>query len=83
MNEELSTWNEVRRIADELALEIHLAGMEARDRWRALQPRLASIEKSISSAGKHATEVVEREVSSIGAALRRLKTDIAASPKSS
>lgn len=76
MNEQPSTWDEVRRIADELELKIHLAGMDARDRWRALQPRIAEVEKSISSAGKRASDVVERELSAIGDALRRLRDDV-------
>jgi hypothetical protein len=77
MNEPPSTWDEIRRIADEVELKIHLAAMDARDRWRALQPRIAEIEKSISTAGKQAGDVVERELSSIGAALRRLRDDVA------
>jgi hypothetical protein len=76
MTEQASTWDEVRRIADELELKIHLAGMDARDRWRDLKPRLAEIEKSIASAGKRAGDVVERELASVGAALRRLRDDI-------
>jgi hypothetical protein len=76
MAEPMSTWDEVRRIADELELEIHLAGMEARDRWRDLKPRLAEIEKSIASAGKRASDVVESELASVGAAVRRLRDDI-------
>lgn len=81
MTEQPSTWDDVQRLADQLELEIHLAGMEARDRWRALQPRITEIEKALSKAGKRASEVVESELSSIGAALRRLRDDIAKSPK--
>ena len=82
MNEQPSTWDEIRRVADELELKIHLAGMDARDRWRALQPRIVEIEKSLSSAGKHAGDFVERELSSIGSALRRLRNDVAKATKS-
>ena len=81
MSEQLSTWDEVRRIADEVELKIHLAGMDARDRWSALKPRIAEIEKSISTAGKRASDAVERELSTIGVALRRLLDDVA-KPKS-
>ena len=73
MTEQPSTWDEVRRIADELEVKIHLAGMDARDRWRALQPRLTEIEKSLSLAGQRAGE----ELASVGAALRRLRDDLA------
>ena len=76
MKDQTSTWDEVRRIADELELEIHLAGMDARDRWRALQPRVAEIEKKIASAGKRVGSAIDREIDSIGAALRRLRDDL-------
>jgi hypothetical protein len=83
MTDQPSTWDEVRRIADELELKIHLAGMEARDRWRALQPRIAEIEKTLSDAGKVAGSVLERELASLGVALRRLRDDVAGPHKPS
>lgn len=66
----------MRRIADEIGLKIHLAGMDARDRWHALQPRLVEIEHSLSSAGKRAGSAIDREVASIGDALRRLREEV-------
>lgn len=76
MTEQTSTWDEVRRLADELELKIHLAGMNARDRWREVQPRIAEIERSLATAGRHAGDVLERELVSIGVVLRRLRDDI-------
>jgi len=76
MSEQPSTWDELRRIADEIGLKIHLAGMDARDRWHALQPRLAELEQSISSAGKRAGSAIDREIASIGDALSRLRDDV-------
>jgi hypothetical protein len=63
-------------MADELEVQIHLAGMEARDRWRALEPRLAEVEKAIARSGQRAGEIVERELSAIGTALRKLLDDV-------
>jgi len=77
MDKQLSTWDEVRQIADELELKIHLAGMDARDRWHALQPRMAQLEQTLASSSKRAGEVIERELSAIGAALRKLRDDVA------
>jgi hypothetical protein len=76
----MAEWDDIRRIADELELKIHLAGMDARDRWRALQPRLAELERSITRSGQRASEVMDRELSAIGAAIRRLRDDVAARP---
>jgi hypothetical protein len=70
-------WDDVRRVADELALQIHLGTMEARDRWRALQPRLEELEKTIAREGERAGQVVTQQLSEVGAALRRLRDDLA------
>ena len=77
MDTRISTWDDVRRIADELELKIHLGAMDARDRWRALQPRLAEIEKTIARAGERAGKIIDQELSAVGAALRRLRDDLA------
>jgi hypothetical protein len=70
-------WDDVRRVADELALQIHLGSMEARDRWRALQPRLEELEKTIAREGERAGQVVTQQLAEVGAALRRLRDDLA------
>lgn len=76
MQKQTFSWDEVRRIADEVEVQIHLASMEARDRWQVLKPRVLEIEKSIVAAGKRAGEAVEQEIASLGAALRRLRDDL-------
>ena len=60
------TWDEVRRIGDEIQLKMHLAGMEARDRWTALQPRLADLETTIERQGKRAGQMIADELRVIG-----------------
>jgi isopentenyl diphosphate isomerase/L-lactate dehydrogenase-like FMN-dependent dehydrogenase len=70
------SWNDVRRIADEVQLKVHLAGMDARDRWNELQPRLAEIEKVITREGGRANSAVAATLSSLGAKLRQLGDEI-------
>lgn len=67
------TWDDVRRIADELELKMHLAGMEARDRWKALKPRLAELEKDIAKGGNAAAS----QLATIGTALKELGKEVA------
>ena len=74
---ETTTWDEIRRIADQLQLEIHLAGMEARDRWKELQPRLAELEQKIEHTGQRAGELITEQLSSIANVLRELREDVA------
>lgn len=35
----LTAWEQLRRTTEQIELEHHLGGMEARSRWLALQPR--------------------------------------------
>ena len=72
-----TTWDEVRRITDELEVKIHLAGMEARDRWIALQPRLATLEKKLFAVTDRVEAAIATELHSVGALLRELRDDVA------
>jgi hypothetical protein len=71
-----SQWETLRRIADELGLKVHLAGMDARDRWTALQPRIHELEKAIATAGKPIGEAIDRELASLSRAVERLRDDL-------
>ena len=39
------TRDDLRRTADEIKLKLHLAGMDAKDAWEEIQPRLADFER--------------------------------------
>lgn len=81
MTEKPTEWTDLRRIADELELKIHLAGMDAHDRWKALQPRLDKLEKTLAQARARASKVVTEEVSTLRKALCELRDDVARSDK--
>ncbi len=76
MATDLSAWDEIRRIEDELELKIHLGGMDARDRWLELQPRLVELEKAIVHSGEQIGETVAHELDEVRTALRRLRDDV-------
>lgn len=76
-----STWDDVRQISDELQLQLHLATLEARDRWKAIQPELAELEQLVTESGKSAGAAVERKLTSVLDALRRLRDDVVKSLK--
>ncbi len=73
-------WDDLRRTADELELHIHLAAMDARDRWIALQPRLAELERTLAREGDRVGQAVAQQLTELGAALRKLRDDIAQYP---
>lgn len=76
MKNSVSTWDEVRRMADELELQIHLGTMDARDRWRALRPQIEDIERLLTRSGQRASEAIERELTTLADSLRRLRDDL-------
>jgi hypothetical protein len=69
-------WNELKRIADELELKIHLASMDLRDRWQALRPRFVELEQTISRSGERASKIVTEELAAIGKAVDQLRDEI-------
>jgi hypothetical protein len=76
MRDDLATWHDVRRLADELQLQIHLAGMDARERWRAVQRRLAQTEGAIGRSGTHAGDAVGQELAELRDELLHLRNEI-------
>jgi tetrahydromethanopterin S-methyltransferase subunit G len=43
------TREDLRRAADEIKLKLHLAGMDAKDAWNEIQPRLEDFERRFDS----------------------------------
>jgi hypothetical protein len=77
MTEKPTEWVDLRRIADEIELKIHLASMDAHDRWKALQPRLDKLGATIAHTRERASKVVTEELSAIRVALCKLRDDVA------
>ena len=76
MTETSTEWADLRRVADEIELKIHLASMEAHDRWNALRQRLDKLEKSIAHTREHAGKIVNEEVSAVRKALGDLRNEV-------
>jgi hypothetical protein len=47
----------LRALRDEIRLQVHLAGMEVKDRWRALEPELEKVERQLDRADAGAREL--------------------------
>jgi hypothetical protein len=50
MSERPKLLEQMKQMADELRVKAHLAGMEAKDAWEKLEPRLHEYEKKASDA---------------------------------
>jgi hypothetical protein len=73
---EVTRWDDLRRFTEELQLKLHLAEMDARDRWRELEPQLIELEHKIADAGGTAGDAVTHELTGLGAGLRHLGGDL-------
>jgi len=76
MQEHHTTWEDLRRIADELQVQLHLAGMEARERWRALEPRISALEASLARTGAQVGTAIADELAAVTRAARELRDDL-------
>ncbi|HTR53668.1 MAG TPA: hypothetical protein VMJ10_23400 [Kofleriaceae bacterium] len=74
--DDLSVWDDARRLADELEVKLHLASMDARDRWHELKPRLDNLETRIARSGEHVGDTFVHELHEVRDALRALRDDI-------
>jgi hypothetical protein len=76
MRDHLATWQSVRRLADEIQLQTHLAGMDARERWRAVQRRLAQTEASLAHSGAAGSDAVAQELAELRDELLHLRNEV-------
>lgn len=72
----LSTSDEVRRLADELELEVQLAVMTTRERWRLVTARLMALDEELEESGHELTDSVEDELAVLDTLLHDLPIEI-------
>ena len=63
----------LRALRDEVRVKMHLAKMEAKDRWRDLEPTVTAL---VDEAGKGATDLTRGVVSDAINALEKLRASI-------
>lgn len=64
--------DQLRTIKDEIRVQLHLAGMEAKEEWNKLEPQLDEAEKKaheLTNATKHALADALHKVSALRAKL--------------
>lgn len=60
---------DIQRIADEIRVRIHLAGMEAKELWEKLEPRVQEFETMLASKADKVTDKLTEEASKVGQGL--------------
>src|SRR5262245_4640887 len=61
-------WDAVRRLADEVRLKVHLATMEIKARWEALEPEIRELEDKMGKVGTKVEGVIAGQLATLAAA---------------
>jgi len=65
---------ELARLRDELGVQLHLAGLEAQEAWRGLEPHLARAQGRLEEAGRSLARGLHDEPASLEAHLALMET---------
>lgn len=63
---------QVRQMADEFRVKMHLAGMDAKDAWTKLEPKLHEFERRVENAADVVTDEFKEAGEQLKADLERL-----------
>ncbi|MDH3622623.1 MAG: hypothetical protein OEQ49_02025 [Myxococcales bacterium] len=70
------TRNDLRRMADEIKVKLHLAGMDAKDAWNEIQPRLEDFEQRFDAKADEVGEELKALGNDIKQRLLNIKNKI-------
>lgn len=71
-----SPWDDIKRMADEVKLKLHLASMEAKEQWKKLEPKMNELETKAKAGGEKAYGVVGQQVEAFAAGLRQFAEEL-------
>jgi hypothetical protein len=64
---------DLRRIADEIRVKIHLASMDAKAAWASLEPKVTDFERKVDRAAKSAAEDLDNVAAVLHKELENLR----------
>ncbi len=70
------TRTELQRAAEEIKLKLHLAGMDAKDAWEEVQPRLADFEQRFDAKAEEVGDELKALGNDIKQRLQNIKAKI-------
>jgi len=71
-----ATRADLRRAADEIRVKMHLAGMDAKDAWAEIQPRIEDFERRFDAKADEVTEELKALGSDIKKRLLNIKAKL-------
>ena len=63
---------ELKKMRDEIRVKLHLAGMEVKERWKQLEPRLEEIERRVEAGSEEILGATTRMFEEVGKAFREM-----------
>lgn len=63
---------ELKKMRDEIRLKLHLAGMDAKERWQKLEPKVEEIERKLEAGGEEILGATNKLFEEVGRAFREL-----------
>ena len=74
----LPTWDDVKRVAEDVEKKVQTAGAAAKERWnQQVRPKLAEVGKKLEETGHRAGDAIQTQVSALSEALSKLQHEIA------
>jgi len=73
------TMSDLKRLGDEIRLKIHLGGMDARDRWAAMDKDLGHLEAALEARGEQAIDATRALMRDLGKRLHKLQAELTSS----
>ncbi len=70
------TRDDLRRAADEIKVKLHLAGMDAKDAWEDIQPRIADFERRFDAKADEVGEELKALGNEIKQRLANIKSKL-------
>lgn len=70
------TRNDLKQAADEIKLKMHLAGMDAKDAWDEIQPRIADFERRFDEKADEVSDELKALGSDIKQRLLNIKAKL-------
>lgn len=70
------SFSNIKILADELRVKVHLAGMDLKGQWKAFEPKLRDLEERLQEARAKAKTTLTEQVGTLRASLRKLAQEL-------
>lgn len=73
MGQTTNPMQDLRQMADEIRVQLHLGGMEAKDAWAKLEPKLRAFEQKFDRATEDAADDLEELADVLRKEMQKIK----------